>query len=565
MVPKKKPIDSDFESVNIPQEEALEQTATDLYSQTEIDEEEIVFDENTTVFSEKGGMICKKKTVSDMFSRIRTLIIVSVLAVSLLLGVLWAAFILREETSEGLAANSSIPVLQVNTNAISEIVVDGEHGELVLTSKMVDSKNGGSKVAEWTLEGYEKELIASSSVNAAADSLATMYANRILEENQSKKDSYGFADPLITAKVTLREGGGYTVLVGSIAPDKSGYYVTVTGDEKIYLVSAGVIDSFNKTPEAFANTVIIETPNAEDMEKKTDKKYFDESGVLTTFDSIEISGTKYGQTATLKPVPNNDFAQYVIELKDHTRFADSDVTEEIFGLLTNGLVAIDTYKLLPSKEDIKAYGLDNPEIIIKIKYGSGYTEIKASLYSEQKDENTQEETEDIHYAVMIDGQNAIYSVLSDAVPMFDYNIEKFYNQFVFLEYMQEFTNLSVEEGENKYSFDISYKSSDNTFVVKSNGKAVDDALLSVYYQYLLTLAPEAMDSYVEAEPSYTATLTYKDTDKGKKVIELIKQTDRRYLVRIDGLNYGIVNSTDYDHLVLYVKNVIKGDNIPEPA
>ena len=93
---------------------------------------------------------------------------------------------------------------------------------------------------------------------------------------------------------------------------------------------------------------------------------------------------------------------------------------------------------------------------------------------------------------------------------------------------------------------------------------MDDALLSAYYQYFLTLKPEIKQSYSNGETRLKATFTFKNTTKGQTVVELVKQTERRYLVRIDGNDLGIVNSSDFDRLVVYAEYVMNNKGIPEP-
>ena len=165
---------------------------------------------------------------------------------------------------------------------------------------------------------------------------------------------------------------------------------------------------------------------------------------------------------------------------------------------------------------------------------------------------------------MINDRKAIYAVTADALAMLKYNVEDFYFQFVFQEFIYKFKNMTVETPNKTYSFDIKHNTSDDTFTATSNGQKVDDALLSAYYQYLLTLAPEVKPSYTDGETMFKATMTYKNTAKGKTVVELVKQTERRYLVRIDGNDLGIVTSTDFDHLVVYAEYVMNNQGIPEP-
>ena len=373
----------------------------------------------------------------------------------------------------------------------------------------------------------------------------------------SQKEAYGLDKPTVTAEVFMRKGKGenYTFKVGDAAPDGSGYYASITGDNKIYLISAGTVNNFNKSPEEMANTVILNAPTLEDIVKKTDKKYFDEeTGTLASFESIELSGPKYGKKVVITPVVDNEFVEYSIDLGEYSRYADPDVVDDMFSLMTNGLVAIDTYALAPTSAQIKKYGLDSPELFITIKYGSLSTHLEATMYDKENQ----------YYAVKINDRDAIYAVTADALAMLQYGVEDYYYQFVFQEFLYKFKNMTVETPNKTYSFDIKHNSSDDSFTATSYGQEIDDSLLSAYYQYFLTLSPEVKGSYSNGETSLKATFTYKNTAKGKTVIELVKQTERRYAVRIDGHYLGIVTSADFDHLVVYAEYVMNNQGIPEP-
>lgn len=550
MVPEKKPIESveGFENSN----DVLEPTLT----------EEIV--DAPTILTDVNGMKTEKdkKVLPLTKRRFRTVIALLVAVVILVGGTIGVSFI-PEATDETTTTNNTIKVKSIDTANIEKIVVNGEYGKLVFVSKLTsESKTEssdstiGTSLYTWELEGYDQNLIASSAVNAAADNLASIYATRIMESDQSQKTIYGLDKPTVTAEVILREGENYTLTVGAESPDGSGYYACITGDPKIYLISAGTVNNFNTTPEKMANTVILTTPSIEDVVKKSDKKYYDEeSGALASFDSIELSGPKYGKKVVITPIADNEFVQYSIDLGEYSRYADKEVVEEMFGLMTNGLVAIDTYALEPTVAEIKKYKLDSPELFITIKYGAMSTHLKAAMYDEKNQ----------YYAVMMDDRNAIYAVTADALAMLQYDVEDYYYRFVFQEFIYKFKNITVETPEKNYSFDIKHNTSNDTFTASSNGQKVDDALLSAYYQYFLTLKPELKAEYTDGKASLKATFTYKNTANGQVVLELIKQTARRYLVRIDGNDLGIVNSTDFDHLVVYAEYVMNDIGIPEPS
>lgn len=560
MVPEKKPLESLEDTEK--ELEALEQTST-------VDEEAFVMpeDENSTVLTEKNGMVSAKevKVLPLIKRRFRT-IIALLIAVCVLVGGTIVVSLIPEKTEESeTAGNKSITVKKTDIDSIEKIVVNGPYGVLTFLSKKNPAAETSSNTSSesysteslysWELQGYDASLISSSSVNAAADSIATISATRVMENDQAKLELYGLNNPVLQADVFLRQGEKYTVTIGDASPDASGYYATVTGDPKIYLLSAGSVNNFTKSPEAMANPVIINTPNVEDVDKKGDKKYYDEdTGALATFDIIELSGPRYGQTAVITPIADNEFVDYNINLGTYSRYANPTVVDEMFGLMYNGLVAIETYALLPDEAKIAQYGLTNPEASIVIKYGEKSTALKATMYDKEKQ----------YYAVMVEGLDAIYAVTADALSMLKNDLNKYYYKFVFQEYIHDFTNITVNTPAKDYSFDINYNSSKDAFVAKGNGQSIDEDLLSAYYQYFLKLSPEVKDSYADGEVAFTATFTFKTEGKGKIVLELVKQSARRYLVRINGNNYGIVNSTDFDNLVVYAEYVMTNKGIPEP-
>lgn len=549
MVPEKKPID------------VLDDNQIEIAEQTAPLADDV---ENSTILTTENGMANTRDSKVKPLSvrRFRTIIVLAAVIVALVLGTVGVSFI-PDKKDETTTTTGSISVKSANTENIEKIIVNGSYGEMVFVSKKNEEANSDSSdsigVAAyvWQLEGYDEDLIASSSVNAAADNLATIYATRIMATDLSDRDSYGLNKPTVTAQVFMREGKGddYTLTVGDASPDGSGYYACITGSNNIYLLSAGTVNNFNTSPMEMANTVILNTPSVENVVKKSDKKYYDEeAGTLATFDTIELSGPKYGKKVVITPVEDNDFVKYSIDLGEYSRYADPDTVEEMFGLMTNGLVAIDTYSLAPTAADLKKYGLDAPELFITIKYGSLSTHLKASMYDEENQ----------YYAVMIDDRNAIYAVTADALSMLQYGVEDFYYEFVFQEFIYKYKTMVVETPEKTYSFDIEHNTSDDSFTATSGGQEIDDALLATYYQYFLTLAPEVKPSYSNGETALKATFTFKNTTKGQTVIELVKQTERRYLVRIDGHDLGIVTSSDFDRLVVYAEHVMTNQGIPEP-
>ncbi len=512
--------------------------------------------EESTIFTKKQEEQPKKQSTGKQ-KRTRLLallILVAVLIACSLLAVFYLVPADKEETE-----TSSTPTVNalkdVALEDMQKVVVKNKEGTMVFTSKKVqtvdDVTSEKTTKTEWTLQGYDKKLMAESSVNAAVDSVANLNAMREMEDLSL---DYGLDKPVVTVSITLYDKTEYQVFVGDMSPDSSGYYVRLSDSKKVYLVAAGSVLNFDTTPEKMANTSIVPVTVLDENTKTADKKYYDDEGNLSTFDSIVLNGKKYSQKATILPQEESEMAPYLLDLGSYRRYADEETVNEMFGIAVDGLVAIDTYQLNPSSADIRKYGLNKPEADITIRYGSTTIGLKATLYDKDQD----------YYAVMIAGRDAIYAVTADALSMLSYSLEDFHNPLVFLEYVKDFRTIAIHTPKQEYHFQLSYDEVDEELTVSEHGAPVDEELFTSYYEHLVSLQPVAQKSYLGGKADFKAVLTYAEGGKGKRTIELIKQTDRRYLVKLDGIEMGLVNSTVYDHLVQYVQYVMDEKGIPQP-
>ena len=146
--------------------------------------------------------------------------------------------------------------------------------------------------------------------------------------------------------------------------------------------------------------------------------------------------------------------------------------------------------------------------------------------------------------------------------MLDLRQTDFYNQFVFLEEMSDFKNITIVS-DKTYSFDITYNADDNITSEKLNGKDVDDSLFRTYYSYFTSMKPTVESSYPSGDVAMTVTFTYRDTSKGQIKMEFINHNDRRYQVRINGNSEGVIPYTYFDNLKNYVVNVEQNQGIPD--
>lgn len=519
--------------------------------------DDIEIDENSTVFTKSPKQVNVKNSVSTKKKKARTLILLIVAALVVGTGIFCAIKFIPENEEEQ-TETYSIKVKTVSSDKVDHIDIKNQYGEYefvpVVTEETSSDSSESSTTINWKIKDANMSLLSVNSVNVVAENAISVYASR---EMDNKSSDYGFDNPYLTVNVVTKDStDDFTLIVGKKSPDKTGYYIKISGDEKVYFAATGTVDNFDFRLEKLAETVIVNAPTLDDNTAKDDKKYFDDEGTIATFDYIELSGSNYGNKITVTPLGDNDMASYAVTTSEGTRYGDEEICANAFGIVSNGLVAIDTYKLSPKQSDIKQYGLDNPDAVVVIKYGTNTVKLKAHMY----------DTEQKYYAVMIDGIDAIYAVYTDALSMLEATESDYFNDNVFLEYYNAFSTVTIETSENKYVFKTAYdeNAEEDKFTVELNNKTLDGDLFSAYYEHIVALAPEAQESYLSGSADYVATFVFNDTDKGTKRLELIKQSERRYLVVIDGMKMGLVSSSVYDNLVDYVENVVNGKGIPEP-
>ena len=553
ILPKKAPTESAAPAEGETLTEGEASTEKEPSAEGDANETEL---QGSTIFTKSEPAEKPKKTISGKKRRRNIILILIAAAIVLGAGVFAAVKFLPNVNSESEETTTpSIKIKEVTATDLRKITVKTKNKTLVFNGTLTESSTASSGEAEktvaWSLEGYDPTLIADSSINAVADSCSALYATRQMTDLSL---DYGLNDPAVTVEVTLQNAAeNYTISFGSLSPDGSGYYTKVSGVEGVYLVAAGTVEKVNTTPEKLANTVIVTAPSKDDA-KSSESKYFGEDDTkLAGFDTITLSGSYYPNPITLTAT-SNKMAKYQITVGSKVRYANEENTTAMLGILADGLVAIDTYKLAPTKADITAYGLDAPDAVVTLKYAENSVTVRAKLYDKEKN----------YYAVTVDGRNAIYAVTAEALSMLDKREADLYNQYAFLEYLKDFSNLKINAGGKDYSFDIAYDEKEEKMTVTSNGAAVDDSLLSAYYQYLVTLSPTENNESCAATAAYTAQLKPRDGSKAF-VIKLYKQSERRYMLEINGEKYGVISSSIYESLTNYVQYVMEGKGIPDAA
>lgn len=530
---------------NIPENEKINELGTEI---TESSSEE----ELSTVFSDPTEH--KKKAEDSKKKKRLPIVIASVLAVAVLVSGTVAVVKLipeKDEDASSTPAIEEIEVLSKESDDFKTVTVNNKEGTFKLYSEVEASDEESStesdttETVKWYLDGYDKGLISSSSVQAIASSAASIYATR--EVTQRTAADCGLDKPTVTVDVVTSDDGEFSIFFGDESPDKSGHYLKLSTDEKIYVVESSFMAEFEFDALQLANTDAL--PAFPLTDKMAD--YKNDSDTLATFDSITLTGKKFAKPVVI--VPNNsddEISQYVgFNITAPTkRIADDEAVGAAITLFQSGVSVTGAYSFDTSAASLKKFGLDNPDVIITMKILDTSFTYK---FAQQEDGN---------YAAVCDGAKLIKTVSASTSEIFGFELNDFYSSWVALVSIDNISEFSFTAGTEKYSFGIKKvedEESEEDYIITYNGKTIVTDDFQNFYQECIGIS--CTDFTVEkpsGAPEYTMVFKYNEDIGGEYKVEFVKATETRYEYKVNGDFLGRVTSASLKKLLKSAQNLV---------
>lgn len=507
----------------------------------------------STVFSDPTE---HKKTTVKAKRKLLPKIIAAVLCVSLLVGGTVAVIKLipeKDEENSSSAGLETIKVLDKKTDDFKTVTVTNKNGSFKLYSVKTPNTSSSSdtssttETVNWYLDGYDKEVISSSSVESIAGYAATLEATREITEKSAA--DCGLEKPVCKADVVTNSGEEYSILVGSLSPDNTGTYVKLSNSDKIYLTESMLEENFTFDALSLAATDAIAGVAVNDSMKS----YTDDKGELISFDSITLTGTNYPEKIVLTPNNDKNLSQYAAFMTTSPTRRIADKVDGILGFFKSGVTVTGAYSFKTDAATLKSLGLDKPELTATIKVGNLTQAYSFKLQS------------DGSYAVWYDGAKLIKKVSADSIAFINYKVTDYYASWVCLQSINELSNFTIKTPEKTYSFDIVYddkEDAEETYVITYNGKKLVASNFQNFYQECISLAcTDYTVDNVKGDPAMSIIFTYSDTSRAKSTVEFRKATETKYQYRIDGIDMGKINSSSLNKILRYVEKVAAGEEI----
>lgn len=537
---------------NFPENEKNEITQPELNNEN-------TAEEFSTVFSDPTA----HREVPQKKKRRLLAAIAAVLAVAIFAGGTIAVIKLipeKEESTESPFAED-IVVTEISSSDLDTVTVKNELGTINLYSKREKSKTESSdstsstgETVTWYLKGVAEDLVDTSTVASFAGSAASISAMREITEKTAEE--CGLNNPVITVDTVDKKGEKFSVTVGGESPDKSGYYVRTSKDDKIYLVGNTYVDSLKVEPLYFAST---NTMSAFDVPDGADN-YLSDDGKLAYFDSITVNSKNFTDKLVVAYPPSDDeLSQYIGYVVKEPTYRIAENAENLVSVFTNGVSVTGAYAYDVTNASLKQFGLDNPDFQMTMDIKGKKLTYK---FAAQEDGN---------YAAVNDDSKLISKVSADSVSTFiNSKIIDFYSSWICLYSIDDISNLNIRVGEKDYKFGITALSEeeaaekDVNYAITLNGKDIDCQSFQNLYQYIVSFAcTDYTVDKLSAPSDVDFNFVFKDAARGTSVVKFTKASDTRYQYSVDGRDLGKINSASMNKLTKYLEKIAAGEIIPE--
>ncbi len=158
------------------------------------------------------------------------------------------AYFLLLSGGKTVSSSSDIAVISVDKNNIAEITLNNQNGKFTLVF------DGGI----WRFkEDLNLPVLQSRALGIAYD-VATVFAEKKVENNALNLSMYGLSPAVAEIIVTMNDGKSYTILMGNRLDDQSGYYLKTKSDNTVYIVDIGKGQNFKASMNDLTNFNILD-------------------------------------------------------------------------------------------------------------------------------------------------------------------------------------------------------------------------------------------------------------------------------------------------------------------
>ncbi len=403
-------------------------------------------------------------------------LLVAVVLLAVLGGAIWYSN-KKQAQKEKEPSETSPKIVSIPEDQFREIRLQKSGAEAVVLSR-----NSG----KWALTEPQPLPADPDAVASLVSSLASVTADKTIQNTATDLASFGLANPSLKAQVIKKDGKQVEVSIGDDTPTNSGAYAIVSGDPHVYTVSSYVKTSLDKT--------------ANDLRDKR----------LLSFDSDKLTRVKLAAKGPAVVFGKNGQNEWQI-VEPRPLRADSGQVDTLVGKLHDAKMDLST----APDEAAKKFAAAAPVAIAQVTDNSGSQTLEVR---KDKDNN---------YYARSSAVTGVYKVASDVGEGLNKGLDDFRNKKLF---DFGFSDPSQIEIKNGAGAPVTYAKSGDKWTAGS--KNMDNASVQDLIDKLRDFTATGFAEQGGGQPVFQATVTWNGGKRNDRVI--VSRQGEKYLAQREG-------------------------------
>lgn len=282
----------------------------------------------------------------------KLIVLLAALAVAIAVYFVASAIAKREESKNDVPDETKISIIDKDTADLASVTVVSASSEY-----SVVQSGGKFSIKDDSAFPLDQDLAAE-----LAAAVTDVSANRLVADSGAESSEYGLDKPLYTVTAKYSDGAEMTFRIGSYNRYSDSYYMSMTGEDSVYLVEKTMTASFGYTlKELIVNETLTEPDEKFDALTAVEVAFSDGTGFKYTL----VSGT----TAESGDDSEDTEDKWTLALLSGTAIDGeySDEAEALYDALF-GYEPTDWVAYGISSEQLGEYGLDAPYAEITVYY-----------------------------------------------------------------------------------------------------------------------------------------------------------------------------------------------------
>lgn len=441
---------------------------------------------------------------------------------------------------------------ELDKTNVSKIEIKNSTGEYAVEQTEV----GGE---EWYISELDGINQSDTIYSGMATTSCELVAKKVVDEQAEDLDKYGLSEPQAEFSVTFHVDGTDTVKsfsIGDISPDSSYYYLCETGQNKVYTVYTSSLSYYFYSAEDFISLTLLSS-----LPSDADDDYFEKLVVKQRDRDYDIVFEQ--ADATNAVISSQVMTSPIFSYLDISN--SSTVTHGMWGLSAQQAVVAH-----PTDEDFEKYGISDPTATATLTCEDGtYVLTMGNCLYELDDDGEATSTVSGYYTYMtgVDGIDAIFICSADDLPWATFEPADVISGLMTTNSVYDLESVSIKTSDIDITYKLTISEEDEDGnqevekVLENDETEIDPEAWKSWYQLVIQCPTNELCFDDPEAESPDVTLTINIIGGATDVMEFYKETDRRYVVKLNGKTSFRIESAWIDALVGGVDKIRNGEEV----